>query len=537
MPRSLARGELTTALDLLSVLSAPRDPPDVDVASLPLPQQTLSALPTVPPPPPPALDPQQNPLAPLPLASSLDALSRSARAFFGASEALVPLSDEELAVLAASSSSASAAPRAPPRQRARPRAPDPWPTILRLHHASPRPLVPLGAAPGASLAAGKGESRTARSVGVFFGAQEARAGARAGAVARVGELLEEGAAERSGRRLVVEVEGAAAVGERERVVWGQEDEVGLDGGEDAAEEMDKVERVLRARGNAVFAEELFAQVRLALFLSVLLTCGHTLTCVANSSRPSRARTARCAPSCSWAAAPRATPFPSAGAGGPSASAWCAAALSPLSPLSRSSAHSLSTHGPHARPQATTPERSTAAHPTASLVSSLLRLLFLQSYAARRDSPAATPRPLLATVAAFLGHAQRERALKGLLERLRARAAEAEGVEAVAEVDGEAEGRDGDGAGRRHAADVLQVLDGAAVLGGRATLRVGNRCAPFGFRATNVDRRVAHPALTTPAAPSSPCCTRSLCLPSRARPPAGPPRRRRCCTCRSSSSRP
>ncbi|TNY23410.1 Proteophosphoglycan ppg1 [Rhodotorula diobovata] len=418
---ALARGELTTALDLLSVLSAPRDPPDVDVASLPLPQQTLSALPTVPPPPPPALDPQQNPLAPLPLASSLDALSRSARAFFGASEALVPLSDEELAVLAASSSSASAAPRAPPRQRARPRAPDPWPTILRLHHASPRPLVPLGAAPGASLAAGKGESRTARSVGVFFGAQEARAGARAGAVARVGELLEEGAAERSGRRLVVEVEGAAAVGERERVVWGQEDEVGLDGGEDAAEEMDKVERVLRARGNAVFAEELFAQ----------------LTTESRTDGALRAELQ-------------------------------------LGSRTEGDTVSLSGSGWTLRiSMATTPERSTAAHPTASLVSSLLRLLFLQSYAARRDSPAATPRPLLATVAAFLGHAQRERALKGLLERLRARAAEAEGVEAVAEVDGEAEGRDGDGAGRRHAADVLQVLDGAAVLGGRATLRVGN----------------------------------------------------------------
>jgi len=301
-PHSLARGELATALDLLSVLSAPRDPPDVDVASLPLPQQTLSFVPTAPPPRP-STDPQQNPLAPIPLASSLDALSRSARAFFSASEELVPLSDDELAALASSSSASDATSRPRPRQRVR--APDPWPTILRLHHGGARTLVPLGAGKGASLAAGKGESRTARSVGVFFGAQEAGAGWRRGSVAEVGELLEEGADKRRGRRMVVEV-GVEGAGKKERLVWddeGDEAQDAMDEGEQSDE--DRVERVLKARGRSVFAEELFSQVRplpLALF-HLPAVAHHHLLC---SSRARLAPTTPSAPSCSSAAAPRAT---------------------------------------------------------------------------------------------------------------------------------------------------------------------------------------------------------------------------------------
>ncbi|GAA5841541.1 hypothetical protein JCM9279_000682 [Rhodotorula babjevae] len=409
---ALARGELATALDLLSVLSAPRDPPDVDVASLPLPQQTLSFVPTAPPPRP-STDPQQNPLAPIPLASSLDALSRSARAFFAASEELVPLSDDELAALAASSSSSSAdaaaTTRPRPRQRARPA--DPWPTILRLHHSGARTLVPFGAGKGASLAAGKGESRTARSVGVFFGAQEAGAGWRRGSVAEVGELLEEGADKRKGRRLVVEV-GVEGAGKSERVVWdeeGDDAQDAMDEGEKGDE--DRVERVLKSRGRAVFAEELFSQLT------------------------SEARTDN---------AVRAELQLGSGTEGDtvalSGSGWTA----------------------------TTPESSTSSRAMAATLSSLLRLLFLQEYAARRSSlSAATPRPLLATLAAFLGHAQRVEALRGVLERLRAKAGEGD-VEAVVEFDGEDEGL---GAGTQ-AADVLRVLEGKSVLGGRATLRIG-----------------------------------------------------------------
>jgi len=103
---------------------------------------------------------------------------------------------------------------------------------------------------------------------------------------------------------------------------------------------------------------------------------------------------------------------------------------------------------------------------AATLSSLLRLLFLQQYAARRSSlSSASPRALLATMAAYLGHAQRVEALRGALE--------GEGdVEAAVEFDGEDEGQ---GAGTQ-AADVLHVLEGASVLGGRATLRIGKRCA-------------------------------------------------------------
>ena len=111
---------------------------------------------------------------------------------------------------------------------------------------------------------------------------------------------------------------------------------------------------------------------------------------------------------------------------------------------------------------------------AATLSSLLRLLFLQQYAARRSSlSSASPRPLLVTVAAYLGHAQRVEALRGVLERLRAKALEGEGS---VRVSGQGHGRDeGQGAGTQ-AADVLHVLEGASVLGGRATLRIGKRCA-------------------------------------------------------------
>ncbi|GEM09215.1 mediator complex, subunit Med17 [Rhodotorula toruloides] len=195
---TIARGELSTALDLLSVLSAPTDPPDVDVNTIPLPQQTLTLVPTAPPPHP-STDPSTNPLAALPLASSLGALKSSANAFFRASEELIPLDEAELE--AAGLSSASSTKAARPRTR----DPDPWPTILRLHASSPRSLIPLGAMKGASLS-GKGETRTAKEVGVFFGCQEAKEEYRRAAVARVGELLQDEAAERTGRKMVFELD-------------------------------------------------------------------------------------------------------------------------------------------------------------------------------------------------------------------------------------------------------------------------------------------------------------------------------------------
>ena len=250
---------------MLSVLSAPTDPPDVDVNSIPLPQQTLTLVPTAVPPRPSA-DPSTNPLAVLPLATSLDALKTSANAFFRASEELIPLdpAEQQAAALAA----ASAPGLARPRQQTR--APDPWPTIMRLHATSPRPLVPLGAMPGASLT-GKGETRTARQVGVVYGCPEAREDFRRSSVARVGDLvLEEEEARsaatatgeakakakpppRAGRTLLLELETNG--GGVQRTAWVDEP------GTAAEMEIDPIERILKSRARSAFAEEMFAQVR------------------------------------------------------------------------------------------------------------------------------------------------------------------------------------------------------------------------------------------------------------------------------------
>ncbi|GAA5982619.1 hypothetical protein JCM11641_002602 [Rhodosporidiobolus odoratus] len=234
---ALARGELSTALDLLSVLSVPTDPPDIDPEALPLPQQTLTLVPTAVPPRPSA-NPAENSLAALPLATSLDALKSSAKAFFRASEELIPLDEAELAAAQGTSASSASKPR--PRTR----APDPWPAILQLHASSPRTLLPLGAMKGATLS-GKGETRAAREVGVFFGCEEAKEDFRRAAVARVSEIAEEGAEKRKGRKLVVEVEVNGGI---ERAVW------------DETEQSDGVEKLLRARGRSAFAEEVFAQL-------------------------------------------------------------------------------------------------------------------------------------------------------------------------------------------------------------------------------------------------------------------------------------
>lgn len=244
---------------MLSVLSAPTDPPDVDVNSIPLPQQTLTLVPTAVPPRPSA-DPATNPLAVLPLATSLEALKTSANAFFRASEELLPLDPAEQAALAA-----SAPGLARPRQQTR--APDPWPTIMRLHAESPRPLVPLGAMPGASLT-GKGETRTARQVGVVYGCPEAREDFRRTAVARVGDLVVdevegrsaatatgEGEAKpppRGARTLLLELETKG--GGVQRTAW-------VDDPTTVAEvESDPIERILKSRARSAFAEEMFAQV-------------------------------------------------------------------------------------------------------------------------------------------------------------------------------------------------------------------------------------------------------------------------------------
>ncbi|GAA5998183.1 uncharacterized protein JCM10292_002380 [Rhodotorula paludigena] len=392
---ALARGELTTALDLLSVLSPPRDPPDVDVNAIPLPQQTLTFVPTAPPPNA-SSDPSANPLAALPLASTLSALKSSANAFFRASEELIPLDEAELAAAAAAQSNPTSSPSKP---RPRTRAPDPWPTILRLHASSARTLVPLGAGKGASLS-GKGEARLAREVGVFFGAHEARPEFRRAAVARVGELLGEGVERRMGRKLVVQFEAGET---RESVVWGPE------AVRDGAGEEEKVEAVLQARAKSAFAEELFAQL----------------------TREARA------------------------------DGSLQAELQLGSRTEGDTIH-MTGRGWTLRLTMTTASPAVSATArTAGPVAAILRLLFVQEYAIRRSS-AKSDKSILATVSAYLSYSRRLSSLSALLDRLRAHVEE-QGVAATVE-----HGREE----REEADELLKVLEGGSVLGGRATLRVG-----------------------------------------------------------------
>jgi hypothetical protein len=102
---------------------------------------------------------------------------------------------------------------------------------------------------------GAGESRVARSVGVFYGCEEAKEPFRRAAVARVSELIESIGEEgnkptTAGRKFVVtlRMEGT----EEEIAVWNDEKEEGTD---DSV-----IEKVLRRRGRCAFSEELFSIV-------------------------------------------------------------------------------------------------------------------------------------------------------------------------------------------------------------------------------------------------------------------------------------
>lgn len=82
----------------------------------------------------------------------------------------------------------------------------------------------------------------------------------------------------------------------------------------------------------------------------------------------------------------------------------------------------------------------------------------------RRSSAKSDKPILATVSAYLSYSRRVSSLSALLDRLRAHVEE-QGVEATVE-----HGREE----RGEAEELLKVLDGGSVLGGRATLKVGKR---------------------------------------------------------------
>jgi hypothetical protein len=96
---------------------------------------------------------------------------------------------------------------------------------------------------------------SARTVGLFYACPEAGVAWRGAGIVRVSDVLEEvrvqrasevGGKERKGRRMQVRVSVAGEVGQGE---WG------------AIEGDAGVESVLRGRGKAVFAEELFGLVR------------------------------------------------------------------------------------------------------------------------------------------------------------------------------------------------------------------------------------------------------------------------------------
>ncbi|CEQ39312.1 SPOSA6832_00842 [Sporobolomyces salmonicolor] len=427
---SIARGELSTALDLLNVLSPATDPPQVDPTTLPLPHQTLTLVPHAVPPPPPS-DPSLNPLTALPLATSLDALKSSANAFFRASEDLIPMTGEE------DEQQGEAAPSsAKPRPRSR--APDPWPTILRLHATSARTLLPLGAAKGATLT-GKGEARIARQVGVFYGCEEAKPEYRRAAIARVGELVGKDVDRKGGRRMIVEM---VVEGRLDRVVWDEQE------GEEGE---DPVEKVLKARGRSAFAEELFAQVpddrgSSTPFAESSAPVGHSLGRRFDRDDGSNVGAA----TNDGETSPRAVfevPFPSV----------------PTRPLPQVAPGSPKLSSPLPSPPPSSP---------ASLISPLLRLLFLQTYASRRSpAPSASTRPLLAILSAVITYFDRLHALEGVLERAKRRV-EDEGLEKV-EVElwsGSRRVR-GEGLATR-AEEVVKVLEGAGELGGRVMLRIG-----------------------------------------------------------------
>lgn len=230
----LARQELATALDLLSVIAPLTHPPTVDLAALPLPPQTLTIVPSVPPPAPSA-DSAINPLAHLPLATSLASIKSSAAAFFAASEKHLP--PEPSLPLDVTGE---------PTKRVLSKPPSPWPTLLHLRSATSYTLLPIGALPGASIN-GKGETRAAREVGVFYGCEEAKEAYRRGSVARISDLLKEDGEPASKGR--VPVVGLKMDDDEERVAWS-----------DLDEELQGAEAVLAARSRAAFSEELFAVV-------------------------------------------------------------------------------------------------------------------------------------------------------------------------------------------------------------------------------------------------------------------------------------
>ncbi|GAA5852164.1 hypothetical protein JCM3766R1_000959 [Sporobolomyces carnicolor] len=462
---TVARGELSTALDLLNVLSPATEPPNVDPNTIPLAHETLALVPTAVPPPAPLADPTSDTsLASLVLAESLASIKHNARLFFAASEDLIPLGQDEGTNHESegggegerSKNRTSSA--APPTAK----SPDPWPTILSLHANSPaRSLVPLGAVAGASLT-GRNEARSARQVGVFYGFEEAAREFRRASVATVAELVSRDVERRGGRQLEVEMSSPSS-DLVESEIWGRqrrrprqrprgedidrEDEDGEGDDEDEG----SVEAILTKRNRSAFAEELFAKLVSEAKRDPTLGARYTIATATRGESIELDRIGR------WRLK-----------------------LSMVSPSTelRSSSSSTTT--------------TTDASPV-RIISPLLRLLFLGEYASRRrrrrhhdkDSSSLSSRPLLATVATLLRYLERIESVRKVLERVQARFGSQVEVELSSReqrlvIGAREREREEDSIAnlvREISRDVVEVIEGNEnELGGRALVRLNKRHA-------------------------------------------------------------
>lgn len=274
---SLARIELTTALDLLSILSPITDPPTVDPLSLPLISQTLTLISTLPSSSSatstttttttttttPNESIENININLLPIATSLSSIKSSANSFFTASELLLPSSS--------SSSSASTSKL------------DPFPPLLSLLSSpnSSYTIIPIGAQKGATISSSSttgtnqsnssNENKFAKSLSIFYGAQEANERFRYSSFIKIDDVLKsvqdrikdrnEGKGKGKGR--VREGEGRIMVvivkegDKEERAILGDED--GVEGDVELSL-VEEIEKDLKNRARSIFSEELFASV-------------------------------------------------------------------------------------------------------------------------------------------------------------------------------------------------------------------------------------------------------------------------------------
>ncbi|KAK4050058.1 hypothetical protein OIO90_005248 [Microbotryomycetes sp. JL221] len=425
---AMARTELATALDLLSVIAPLTDPPTIDVDSLPLAPETLAVVPIRPPSneSTSSADPNINPNAKLSLATSLASIKASAASFFKASDVLLP-SPAPPQSPASSDDIDTRMKDANDDFRSRESV---WPTLLHLRTTTSFLIVPLGASDGASLT-GKGEQRLAKQVGINFACQEAGERFRRAGVARIRELVNIHNGQQqpdSARRMTLTIEMA---GEIDQAVWHYRSSTGNR----------SIEDILTNRRQAAFAEELFA-----------LLSDEIRNDVSSKAKLVMARRGQ----------------------GDS-----------IMLEGHDWKMTLSMASSFTDPSTAT---STARHQSAAIVLPLLRLLLLQEYAARRRQAAATTsltsqsttatsprsRPILQTLSAFLTHRQRLAALVSIIELERDRLVAAGLTDASSEYWGACAA-----SRRRSRHDVLsrdagesveRVLRSDTDLGGRIVLR-------------------------------------------------------------------